>query len=221
MNTEIERIVGRDASLRSMSRQGRAPLDAPLRTLETADIWRQALALPNFLTYLRFIAVPAFVWAFHAGRHELALELFAAAAVTDGLDGLLARVLHQRTRLGGILDPIADKLLTLAALATLVAHDLLPAWLLGLVVLRDVCIASAVMVLRMRGKPVPAAPTRLGKYSTFFLVVALSLALAREALHTVKLDGYIVAVTLLATQCVVATIVQYFIRWRRLMWAAL
>jgi len=200
-----------------MSTQGRAPLDAPLRSLSAADIWQQALTLPNLLTYARIAAVPAFVWAFHTGRRELALELFAAAAVTDGLDGLAARVLHQRTRLGGILDPIADKLLTLAALATLVAHDLLPLWLLGVVVLRDLCIASAVMALRMSGKPVPAAPTRLGKYSTFLLAVTLALALAREALHTVQLDGFIAAATLLATQCVLATIVQYFLRWRRLM----
>ncbi len=189
----------------------------PLRTLPRDEIWRQALAIPNLLTYLRFVAVPFFVWAYFDRRRALALGIFAGAAFTDGLDGFAARVLKQKTRLGGIIDPIADKLLTLAAMTTLVVDDRLPFWLLGLVLLRDACIASAVTVLRASGRPVPAAPSRLGKYSTFTLAVTTALAVAREAFASRALDGYVVAFSLLAAQCVIATIVQYFIRWKRLM----
>jgi cardiolipin synthase len=219
MSAQRERMDAENPSLRPMREQGTAGVEAPLRTLSAEELRRQALTLPNLLTYLRFLAVPAFIWAFHAGRIDLALWLFVGAALTDGLDGLLARVLHQRTRLGGILDPIADKLLTLAAVATLVVAARLPAWVLGLVLLRDACIASAAILLRMAGRPVPADPTRLGKYSTFLLVIALGMSLGRAWLRTAAFDGYIAVFLVLATQCIVATLIQYFLRWRRLMQA--
>lgn len=197
--------------------QGTPGPEAPLRTLGPDDLRRQALSLPNMLTYLRFLAVPFFIHAFHSGRPERALWIFVGAALTDGLDGLLARLLRQRTRLGGIIDPIADKLLTLAAVATLVADDRLPVWLLGLILFRDACIAGAALLLRWRGQRVPAEPTRLGKYSTFLLALALGFALAQAAARTTRFDGWIAAIVLLAAQCVIATFVQYFIRWKRLM----
>jgi cardiolipin synthase len=200
-----------------MDRQGTADAAPPLRSLTLEDVWQQALSIPNLLTYLRFLVVPPFVWAFHEGHRTLALWLFAGAAVTDGLDGFFARVLHQRTRLGSIIDPIADKLLVLAAVTTLVVDGRLPAWLLVLLLVRDGCIASAALVLRLSGRPVPASPTRLGKYSTFCLAATLALSLVRGATHTANLDGCIAAFVLLSTQCVVASLVQYFVRWRRLM----
>jgi cardiolipin synthase len=212
-----KRINAGDASLRPVHIQGTPGPEAPLRTLASDDLRRQALALPNLLTYLRFVAVPFFIVAFHSGRADLALWIFIGAALSDGLDGLLARVLNQRTRLGGIIDPIADKLLTLAAVATLVAHDRLPVWLLVLLLVRDGCIAGAAILLRINGRRVPASPTRLGKYSTFLLALALTLALAQAAARSSRLDGWITALLVLGAQCVIATIVQYFIRWRRLM----
>lgn len=221
MTARRERIDGSDPSLRSMREQGPPPAQTPLRSLTAADIRAQALTLPNVLTYLRFLAVPVFIWEFHAGRFQVAFWLFVGAAITDGIDGLLARVLHQRTRLGSILDPIADKLLILAAVASLVAAARLPVWLLVLLLVRDGCIASAAMLLRWSGRPVPASPTRMGKYSTFALALALGLSLMREALHTTTLDGYIAVMIALGTQCVIATLVQYFVRWRRLMRAPL
>jgi cardiolipin synthase len=178
---------------------------------------RQLFAIPNLLTYVRIIAVPVFIWAFQTRQYRLALFLFIGAAVTDGLDGLLARVLHQQTRLGGLLDPVADKLLVLAAVASFVAHARIPAWVLALVILRDVCLASAVVLLRASGRPVQPAPTRLGKYATFALAVSLALALFRETGRLAGLDGYLAAMLILAAQCVIASTVQYFVRWKRLM----
>ena len=206
-----------DASVRSVPGQDGPVSHVPLRRSTSAEVWRQATAIPNLLTYLRFVAVPVFVWAFHRGFYEWAFALFVGAAFTDGLDGLLARALHQQTRLGGIIDPIADKLLTLAAVVSLVVHARIPVWLLGLLILRDACLASAVLVLRLTRRPVKAAPTRLGKYSTFVLAVALTLALVRESRHTAALDGYIAVFLVLAAQCVIVSTVQYFLRWRRLM----
>jgi cardiolipin synthase len=178
---------------------------------------RQVFAIPNLLTYLRILAVPVFVWAFQMEQYRLALALFVGAAITDGFDGLLARVLHQQTRLGGLLDPVADKLLMLAAVVSLVVHARIPAWVLGIVIFRDICLGAAVIVLRATGRPVYPAPTRLGKYATFAFAVALGLALVRESWPVGGLDGYLAVMLVLAAQCVIASTVQYFARWRRLM----
>jgi len=177
----------------------------------------QALAIPNILTYLRLLAIPLFVQAMWEQRGDAAFWLFAVAAFTDGLDGFVARVLNQRTRLGAMLDPLADKLLTFAALVMLVSHARLPLWLLLLVVLKDASTMGAIAVLRATGRQFPATPSRLGKYSTFALVMTLSLALWREAGGQASHDAYIGAFTLLSAQCVAITFVQYFVRWTRLM----
>lgn len=185
------------------------------------DLRHQAVTLPNLLTYARLLAVPFFAWAFVSLRPRLALATFAAAALTDGLDGLLARVLRQRTRLGGILDPAADKLLTLTALVLLVISGHLPWTLLAIVLLRDGCIMLGVARLRWTGRPVPSAPTRLGKYATFGLVVSIVLALVGNLSgpRQSSLDPYVVCSSLIAMECVGLTLVQYFLRWRRLMQA--
>ena len=80
-----------------------------------ADAW----TVPNLLTYLRLLAVPVFVSLHLGGRPGWALVLFLGAVLTDSLDGMLARLLHQQSKLGAFLDPLADKLLTGAALIML------------------------------------------------------------------------------------------------------
>jgi cardiolipin synthase len=82
------------------------------------------------------------VWALVDERFALALILSAVAGISDGIDGFLAKHFHWQSRLGSILDPIADKLLLVASFATLAWMDLLPLWLLWLVLARDVIIVS-------------------------------------------------------------------------------
>ncbi len=177
----------------------------------------QLRAVPNILSLARLAAVPFFVAVLARGHDLVALAIFAAAAVTDGLDGLFARLLNQRTPLGAVLDPIADKLLTLSALATLVLAGRLPWWLLGLVVARDGAMALAVLVLRLERRSFEAMPTRLGKYATFLLAVTMVLAMLRGLAGGAPLARWVTASALVAAECVVASLVQYFARWRRWM----
>src|SRR5438094_129592 len=115
------------------------------------------------------LAVPVFAWLFWRGHLGWALLVFVSAELTDALDGLMARLLRQFTRLGAILDPVADKLLGLSALALLTVTHRLPLWLLLATLFRDACIAGAVYILTRSGRTFPARPTRFGKYATFFL----------------------------------------------------
>src|SRR6185436_6046588 len=99
------------------------------------------------------------------------------AAFSDSLDGLLARVLDQRSKLGAILDPIADKLLAFCALLTLVVERRLPLWLLLILLFRHLCMALGALVVRKNRLEIPTAPTRIGKYATFLLFCLVVLAL--------------------------------------------
>lgn len=174
--------------------------------------------VPNALTFARLLLVPVFVWLYVAGNAAGALTVFIAASVTDGLDGLLARALHQETRLGGFLDPAADKLLALAAMVLLVAAHLLPGWLLALVVFRDAGIVFGSLLLASQGLPMHATPSRIGKYSTFVLGGAIVLALTEGVVYDGRsLAPYVVALSLLAAECVAVSTAQYFTQWLHLL----
>ena len=96
--------------------------------------------IPNLISILRILLVIPVVWALVDEHFALALILSAVAGISDGIDGFLAKHFHWQSRLGSILDPIADKLLLVASFATLAWMDLLPLWLLWLVLARDVII---------------------------------------------------------------------------------
>ncbi|KGM06175.1 CDP-diacylglycerol--glycerol-3-phosphate 3-phosphatidyltransferase [Methylophaga thiooxydans] len=98
--------------------------------------------IPNLISAMRILLVAPVVWALATEQFALALILFAVAGISDALDGFLAKHYHWESRLGSILDPIADKLLLVACFATLTWLTLLPLWLLWLVLIRDLLIVS-------------------------------------------------------------------------------
>lgn len=120
----------------------------------------------NQLTLLRFVLVPFFALALHEQRLQLALVLFAVATVSDGLDGMLARLLNQRTALGAYLDPIADKLLQATAFLLLAFLRQVP-WTLTILLLgRDVLILAIAGVILLVTGFRPFSPSLYGKAST-------------------------------------------------------
>src|SRR5437868_11771378 len=100
------------------------------------------------------------MWLFLNGRLGAALAVFIGAMVTDLLDGIAARALKQFTQLGAVLDPVADKLMGLAALGLLCWSRHLPPWLLWLMVFRDACIFTAIAILTRSGRAYTIRPTR-------------------------------------------------------------
>ena len=139
--------------------------------------------LPNLLTAARIVLTPFVAWHLWQGDVEMAFWLFAAAAITDLLDGALARLLNQRSVLGAWLDPIADKLMLLTTLAMLALTDLLPIWLLWTVVIRDgVILAGAEAYRRLTGG-LDVRPTLSGKAATAMEFILVSFTLADLALH--------------------------------------
>lgn len=169
--------------------------------------------LPNALTGLRLLLAPVFLWLYVVGRVQEALVVFAVAAGTDLLDGLAARLLSQHSRLGEILDPIADKLLTFCALVALAAAGRLPAWLPLLVVGRDVVLVLGAALLQALGigPRIRILPTRAGKYATFAITLLVVGALAGDVEPALRraLAPWLAATGLLTAACVVVSLLQY------------
>ena len=132
--------------------------------------------LPNAITLARICAVPAAVWLVLHGNHMLAFWLFAAAGVSDAVDGILARR-RGPTRVGAVLDAVADKALLVTMYITLAAVRLLPDWLAILVVFRDVVIVGGVMLLHLMGHPVTLRPLFVSKLNTTLQIILVALAL--------------------------------------------
>ena len=109
--------------------------------------------LPNTLTLIRVILIPIFVILIMNHSFKWALITFAIAGITDGLDGLLARLTRQKTELGAFLDPIADKLLLISAYLTLAIIEILPGWLSVIVITRDIIILLGILVIMLISHP--------------------------------------------------------------------
>ena len=137
----------------------------------------RVLTVPNLLSGLRLALIPVFLWLVLSREADgLAFLLLMFAGFTDWLDGYLARVLDQQTKLGELLDPIADRLYIFAVVVALALRDFVPWWLALLIPLRDVMLWCLVPLLRTRG--LSSLPVHfLGKAATFNLLYAFPLLL--------------------------------------------
>jgi len=133
--------------------------------------------LPNILTLTRVLLIPLFVIFIINKRFEWALITFAIAGITDGIDGLIARITHQRTELGAYLDPIADKLLLFSAFITLAIIEIIPSWLVVIVITRDVIILVGFLVMMLTNYHPKINPSLLSKMTTAFQIVTILLSL--------------------------------------------
>ncbi|MFN2333602.1 MAG: CDP-alcohol phosphatidyltransferase family protein [Wenzhouxiangellaceae bacterium] len=168
--------------------------------------------LPNVLTVARMLLVGPLVYLLLVERFTAALVLAVVAGLSDWLDGALARRFSWQSHFGGLLDPLADKLLMVATYATLAWLDKLPMWLFILVVLRDVVIVTGGLIYHLRFEAVKAQPTRMSKANTLFQVLLMWFvltALAGLPVPRLLIDGMIALVAATA----VVTLFQYVFLW--------
>lgn len=139
----------------------------------------RVLTIPNALSLLRLLLVPVFAYLIVNREDGLALLVLAVSGFTDYLDGYLARRWRQVSRVGELLDPAADRLYILSTLLGLAWRDLVPWWLVALIVARDVVLTLSLPVLARHGYgPLPVH--FLGKAGTFNLLYAFPLILLGE-----------------------------------------
>lgn len=133
--------------------------------------------IPNMICGVRIVLVAPIVWGLLEGRYGLALGLILLAGFSDALDGFLARRFDWRTRLGGLLDPAADKLLMFAAYVTLAWIGLVPIWFSAIVVGRDLIIITGTIVYQLYVAPVHGEPTGASKLNTVLQILFVLLAI--------------------------------------------
>ncbi|WP_332662782.1 CDP-alcohol phosphatidyltransferase family protein [Aeromicrobium sp.] len=145
----------------------------------------RVLTIPNALSFVRLLLVPVFLWLVLGPKYdELALAVLMVSGFTDYLDGKLARRLNQTSKIGAILDPVADRFFILAVVIGLGYRDIIPWWLAVILPLRDVFLFSLVPFLRTRGYS--SLPVHfLGKAATASLLYAFPLLLLGDATGTV------------------------------------
>ncbi|MBE7700990.1 CDP-alcohol phosphatidyltransferase family protein [Oerskovia sp. Sa1BUA8] len=148
----------------------------------TADqeVSSRILTIPNTISLLRLALVPVFAVLIVQGQDEWALAVLAVSGASDWLDGVLARRLDQVTKLGQMLDPAADRLFILVTLVGLAWRDVVPLWVLVVILLRDLTLLCLLPVLTRHGYgPLPVS--FVGKAATFALLYAFPLLLLAEA----------------------------------------
>ncbi len=136
------------------------------------------LNIPNSLTILRILLIPVIVGFLLYGHVEYALATLIVAALTDALDGSIARMANQRTRFGAYLDPLADKLLLMTIFITLTWLDMVPVWSMLVVVSRDAILLTGGLLARLTDTPIDTTPAASGKAATLFQVCYAMLVLA-------------------------------------------
>jgi cardiolipin synthase (CMP-forming) len=139
--------------------------------------------VPNSLTTLRILLIPIFIGFLVYERYEYALGILLLAGLTDGLDGTIARVANQRTKLGAYLDPLADKLLLTSGFITLSVLHLVPLWIVILVVSRDLILMTGALLLCLTQSSLDISPSLLGKGTTLFQLSYIILVVVLTSHH--------------------------------------
>ena len=134
--------------------------------------------IPNLITTGRIILVPVVVWAIATGQMHFAFLLFLVAAVSDAVDGFLAKRFNMKSEIGAYLDPLADKVLIVSIYVTLGSTGVIPLWIVILVVSRDFMIVGAILLSWLVGRPVKIRPHMVSKANTAVQIVYACLVLA-------------------------------------------
>ena len=158
--------------------------------------------IPNIISLLRILLVFPVVWWLLNKEYSLALLLFFVAGISDGIDGYLAKRNHWQSRLGSILDPLADKLLLISTYMSLAWLGNIPMWLVFLVLLRDLIIILGAVAYHVKFGEFEMTPTVVSKINTFFqilLVLAVMFSLGLYSLpgRTLEYLTYAVLATTL------------------------
>jgi cardiolipin synthase (CMP-forming) len=170
--------------------------------------------IPNILTLLRILLVPLAIWLIISDAFGAAFFVLVAAGATDGLDGYLAKRFGWTTELGSYLDPLADKVLLVSTYVALGVRLMLPAWLVILVVSRDVMIVAAILLSVVLGETLEMKPIAISKVNTVAQIALALLILADAGFGlewpTARMTGIYATGAITA-----ASALAYLLRWLR------
>jgi cardiolipin synthase (CMP-forming) len=174
------------------------------------------LNLPNLISLARLLLVPLEIWLILVARYDLAFWILVAAGISDALDGFIAKRFDRRTRLGALLDPVADKAMLMSVYITLgVAHQLWTS-LVILVVFRDVMIVGGFLLIQVFAVPKQYNPLYISKLNTGVQIILVGFVLARLGLGAAAGWPDLVLSLMVAATTIVSGL-SYLVRWARIL----
>ena len=164
--------------------------------------------IPNILTILRFIFIPFILYFIFTGNYVLGIVFFTVSGITDVLDGFIARKFNLVSNFGKLMDPLADKLTQISLLACLVKVDIIPFWILVIVILKELLMVVGASFLY--GKDVVVYSKWYGKLATvlFYLAIVISL-ITKQLNHTGFLSDFDLVIYCIALVCTVFSLIMY------------
>jgi len=161
----------------------------------------EARQIPNVITVFRILLVPPVGWALLTGQYRLAFWLFFVAGFSDALGGFLARFFGWQSRIGAILDPIADKSLMIVTFYCMAWQNLIPWWLFVAIFIRDLIIIGGALAYHFVTRNLRMEPILLGKLNTFLQILLVLAVLTHWAYGVISagLIGYLVVALLAST----------------------
>jgi cardiolipin synthase len=172
------------------------------------------VSLPNLITLGRLFCVPVAIWLVLTNKIAAAFWIFVLAGVSDAVDGFIAKRFNLRSRLGAFLDPAADKALLVSMYVTLGVSQLLPVWLVILVVFRDVVIIGAFLLVTALSQPMRWEPLLVSKLNTVLQIALVGVILFRLGFGVSLFDLHQPLIYAVAATTFVSG-AAYLVRWMR------
>ncbi len=170
--------------------------------------------IPNLISVLRILLVAPIVWLLLHGSYRGAMLLFLVAGLSDALDGFLARQFNWRSHLGGILDPLADKILLVSVYLCLGWLGVLPQWLVALVILRDLVIVGGALAYHLTVARLDAEPSFISKINTALQILLALLVVYDRGFGGVS-GGVLQVMVMAVAFTTLASGVDYVVSWSR------
>ncbi len=172
------------------------------------------MSLANLVTLARLLAVPFVIWLILIGDMVSTFAVFVVASLSDAVDGFIAKRFDQRSELGALLDPIADKTLIVSLFITLGIAGHLPNWLVIMVVFRDLLIIGGFLLAVALEQPINWRPLLVSKLNTALQLILVSVLLARLAFRFDD-HGAVAALTYLVAATTILSGAGYIVRWAK------
>ncbi|MDX2426577.1 MAG: CDP-alcohol phosphatidyltransferase family protein [Cycloclasticus sp.] len=175
--------------------------------------------IPNLISVLRIILVVPIVYFLLKGDYLLALVLFVVAGVSDALDGFLAKRFSWTSRLGSLLDPLADKFLLVSCFLVFVFIGLMPTWLFAMIVLRDLIVAFGALLYHLKIEKFCGEPPFSSKLNTTFQIVYLVMLIASQGIIELPMSWMVVVLYAVAATTMISGL-EYIWVWGLKAWNA-
>lgn len=173
------------------------------------------MTIPNIITMIRILLTPVFVIYLINDELLSGLVILVICGISDGLDGFIARVFKQKSRLGSFLDPLADKIILVSAFIALAIRGFLPSWLTVVVISRDVLITIGVIMLYLTGVALNIKPVISSKTATCLQFATVIAVLSGE--YLLPFQGYYVYLYYATALFTIVSFLQYLYQWQKMM----